>query len=138
MSIPKVQHQMIGQHDAKKRVLRFCATGLLITLLHAFIVWAMVSVFLYSPPLSNGVAFIIATLTSYAINTLWSFSQPLQRHTLYKFICVSVIGFIASVSIAWLAQWIGLNYLLGILGVILTVPIITFILHSTWTYRDPR
>ena len=53
MSIPKVQHQMIGQHDAKKRVLRFCATGLLITLLHAFIVWVMVSVFLYSPPLGN-------------------------------------------------------------------------------------
>lgn len=127
---------MIGQDDTKKRVLRFCATGLLITSIHAFFVWLMVGLFLCSPPLSNGVAFIIATITSYTINTLWSFSQPLQRHTLYKFICVSSLGFIASVAIAWAAQGFGLNYLFGIVGVVLTVPAITFILHRTWTYRD--
>ena len=129
---------MIGQNDAKKRVLRFCATGLIITTLHAFIVWVMVGLFLNSPPLSNGVAFIVATMTSYTINTLWSFSQPLQRHTLYKFICVSIIGFIASVAIAWIAQMFGLNYLLGIVGVVLIVPVLTFVLHSNWTYRKPK
>ncbi|ONH56718.1 Putative flippase GtrA (transmembrane translocase of bactoprenol-linked glucose) [Pseudomonas cedrina] len=127
---------MIGQDDTQKKVLRFCATGLLVTSTHAFIVWLMVGVLFFSPPLSNGIAFIIATITSYTINTLWSFSQPLQRHTLYKFICVSIIGFTASVVIAWAAQALGLNYFLGIVGVVLTVPVMTFILHSTWTYRE--
>lgn len=129
---------MIGHDKAKEKVLRFCATGLLVTSTHAFIVWLMVDLLLFSPPLSNGVAFIIATITSYTINTLWSFSQPLYRHTLYKYICVSAIGFIASVFIAWAAQALGFNYLLGIAGVVLTVPMITFILHSTWTYREPK
>lgn len=129
---------MIEHDGTKKRVIRFCSTGLLITSIHALIVWIMVSVFLYSPPLSNGVAFTLATIASYTINTLWSFSQPLQSHTLYKFICVSIIGFTASVVIAWAAQALGFNYFLGIVGVILTVPALTFILHSTWTYRKPQ
>ncbi|TIH09448.1 GtrA family protein [Pseudomonas leptonychotis] len=123
-----------GKNYTKKRVLRFCATGLLTTTLHVFIVWIMVGLFLNSPPLSNGVAFIIATMASYTINTQWSFSQPLQRHTFYKFICVSMVGFFTSVGIAWAAQKLEMNYLLGLVGVILIVPTLTFVLHSIWTY----
>ena len=37
--------------------------------------------------------------------------------------------------VACAAQVAGLNYLLGIVAVALTIPAFTFVLHNFWTYR---
>lgn len=118
-----------------QRGLRFAVTGLFITALHALIAIVFINFVSALPPLANGVAFAVATVVSYVINTTWSFSARLHGRTLLRFLSVSGCGFLLAMLVAWAAQMAGLHYLLGIAAVALTVPVFTFVLHNFWTYR---
>lgn len=118
-----------------RRALRFAMTGLLVTALHAVAAVLFMHLILANPPLANGFAFLVATVVSYLINTLWSFSSRLHGRTLYRFVLVSTGGFGLAMLVAWVAQSAGLNYLAGIAAVALIIPVFTFILHNFWTYR---
>lgn len=118
-----------------QRGVRFAVTGLFVTALHALVAIAFIQFISPLPPLANGVAFAVATLVSYVINTAWSFSARLQGRTLLRFLLVSVGGFFLAMVVAWAAQMAGLHYLLGIVAVALTIPAFTFVLHNFWTYR---
>ncbi|PKH22137.1 sugar translocase [Pseudomonas sp. 43NM1] len=118
-----------------KRALRFAVTGLFVTALHAVVAVLFINFLMPTPPLANGVAFAVATVVSYLINTTWSFSARLHGRTLLRFMLVSAGGFLLAMFVAWAAQIAGLNYLLGIGAVALTIPAFTFVLHNFWTYR---
>ncbi len=118
-----------------RRGLRFAATGLLITLIHVTIVVLMVELFGSSPSAANGVAFTVSGLISYVINTLWSFSARLRGYTLFRFLCVSLVGLCVSILIARFGLQAGYDYRASTAIVVLVVPIMTFLLHSKWTYR---
>jgi len=118
-----------------RRALRFGLTGLLVTAIHVVAAVAFMHLVMANPPLANGFVFIVATLVSYLINTLWSFSSQLQGRTLARFVVVSIGGFWLAMLVAWVAQSAGLDYLAGIAAVALIIPVFTFILHNFWTYR---
>ncbi|WP_320110091.1 GtrA family protein [Pseudomonas sp. B21-053] len=118
-----------------KRALRFAVTGLFVTALHAVVAVLFINFVMPMPPLANGVAFAVATVVSYLINTTWSFSARLHGRTLLRFMMVSGAGFMLAMFVAWAAQIAGLNYLMGIGAVALTIPAFTFVLHNFWTYR---
>lgn len=115
---------------------RFVVSGLLATGLHVLIAVSFMRLLLPSPMLANGVAFVTATLFSYLINTLWSFSSRLHGRNLRRYIVVSALGCLLAVVVAGLAEHYGLPYLLGIVMVVFSVPPVTFLLHSFWTYRQ--
>lgn len=110
-------------------------TGLFVTALHAVVAVLFINFVMPMPPLANGVAFAVATVVSYLINTTWSFSARLHGRTLLRFMMVSCAGFLLAMFVAWVAQTAGLNYLAGIGAVALTIPAFTFVLHNFWTYR---
>lgn len=110
-------------------------TGLLVTGVHVVAAVLFVHLVLANPPLANGFAFVVATMVSYLINTLWSFSSRLHGRTLGRFVVVSIGGFGLAMLVAWVAQRVGLGYLAGIAAVALIIPVYTFILHNFWTYR---
>ena len=118
-----------------QRGVRFAVTGLFVTALHALVAVLFINFIAAQPPLANGVAFAVATVVSYVINTTWSFSARLHGRTLLRFLLVSVGGFFLAMLVAWTAQIAGLHYLLGIVAVALTIPAFTFVLHNFWTYR---
>lgn len=118
-----------------RQALRFALSGLLATGLHVLIATAFIQIILPAPPLANGVAFIVATIFSYLINTLWSFSRPLHGRNLFRFFVVSCIGLFLAMTISGAAQYLGLHYLYGIGLVVCIVPPVTFLLHNFWTYR---
>lgn len=118
-----------------RQALRFVFSGLLVTGLHVYIATAFIKYLLPAPPLANGVAFLVATVFSYLINTMWSFSSPLHRRNLFRFCVVSLIGLSLAMAISGTAQYYGLHYLYGIGFVACTVAPVTFLLHSFWTYR---
>jgi putative flippase GtrA len=118
-----------------KQVQRFAVSGLLATGLHALVAIGLIESFAISAPLANGIAFLVATIFSYAVNTLWSFSSVLYGRNLFRFICVSMIGGGLAVSVSALAAHFKLHYLVGIGIVAVTVPPVTFLLHRFWTYR---
>lgn len=118
-----------------QRGLRFAVTGLFVTALHALVAVLFINFVAPQPPLANGVAFAVATVVSYVINTTWSFSARLHGRTLVRFMLVSFGGFLLTMLVAWAAQLAGLHYLLGIGAVALIIPAFTFVLHNFWTYR---
>jgi putative flippase GtrA len=118
-----------------QRGLRFAVTGVFVTALHALVAVLFIHFVVPLPPIANGVAFAVATVVSYLINTTWSFSARLQGRTLLRFLLVSAGGLLLAMVVAWAAQMAGLHYLLGIVAVALTVPAFTFVLHNFWTYR---
>ncbi|WP_338801047.1 GtrA family protein [Pseudomonas sp. RSB 5.4] len=118
-----------------QRGLRFAMTGLFVTALHALVAVLFINFVAPQPPLANGVAFAVATVVSYVINTTWSFSARLHGKTLLRFMLVSGGGFLLAMFVAWAAQIAGLHYLLGIGAVALIIPAFTFVLHNFWTYR---
>ncbi len=110
-------------------------SGLLATALHVLVAVSFIELIFPSPMIANGVAFTVATVFSYLINTLWSFSGRLHGKNLRRFAVVSVLGCLLSVAVSGLAEHYGLRYWIGIAFVVFTVPPATFLLHGFWTYR---
>lgn len=119
----------------RRKALRFAFSGLLVTVLHVVIASVFIENILPVPSLANGVAFVMATVISYLINTTWTFSTQLYRQNLFRFCVVSFFGFSLAVSISGAAQFYGMHYWYGIVFVVCAVPPVTFLLHNFWTYR---
>lgn len=116
---------------------RFTTTGVLATALHALTVMTLVTLIVPAPSqvVANGIAFILANGFSYVVNSLWSFTAPLHGLRFMKFLAVSVIGFLGTLLIAYVAEHIGLSPLSGIVLVVCIMTPVTFILHRAWTFR---
>ncbi|MDK3025235.1 GtrA family protein [Cupriavidus taiwanensis] len=125
-----------GTAAGLRRFTRFLVSGATSTGVHVAITATLVSASGASPVAANCVAFVCATACSYLLNTLWSFSSRLHSRTLWRFAGVSLLGLVLTMGIAWTAQRLGASYWTGLAGVVLTVPVFTYLLHRTWTYRD--
>lgn len=120
------------------RLVRFGATGLLATCIHATAAMTLIVSLDFAPYAANAIAFLTATGFSYAANTLWSFSRPMSHRTLLRYACVATLGCFATMGVATIAESAHLDYRLGILMVIALVTPVTFALHSLWTYRSAQ
>jgi len=118
-----------------RQAFRFALSGLIVTGLHVLVATVFIQLVLPSQSFANGVAFVVSSLISYLINTTWSFSSPLHRKNLFRFCIVSFIGLCLAMLISGTAQRCGLHYWYGIVSVVFTVPPVTFLLHSLWTYQ---
>ena len=125
-----------GSAHGLRQFTRFLVSGATSTGVHVAITATLVSMLDASPVAANGVAFVSATACSYLLNTLWSFSSRLRQRTLARFAGVSLLGLALTVGISWTAQRLGASYWTGLAGVVLTVPVFTYLLHRAWTYRD--
>lgn len=123
------------QDSLLKRTLRFGLTGLFVTGLHFAIATLFVNYVQHNPSLANGVAFCIATIVSYLMHTLWSFSAKLHGKTLIRFVMVSMFGLCLSLTIPWIVQQLGFGYIVGTAAVVLILPVVNFALHNFWTYK---
>ncbi len=114
------------------RGFRFGLTGVANTGIHLLVAYLCLAA---GPVVANGVAFIVATLFSYVVNTCWSFSSAMTRQTLSRFVVVALIGLLAAVVFAKLGALIGLPPMGSVWLVVCVMPLINFGLHSLWTYR---
>lgn len=118
------------------KAMKFGLSGVLATGLHVLVASVLITTVLPVPAAANGIAFVVANLFSYAINTLWTFSHPLQGRSLVRFVLVSLLGLLIAVSVSGLADWYGLNYWYGIALVVCCATPVTFLLHNFWTYKQ--
>jgi len=117
------------------RLMKFGVTGVGSTVIHIVVAMMFISILQTSTQLGNGVAFITATAFSYTVNTLWSFSNKINRRTAWRFIATSIVGLGLTMVISTIADNLGLHYIIGIGLVVICVPIYSFVAHSLWTYR---
>ncbi|MFE8032212.1 GtrA family protein [Thiohalocapsa marina] len=119
-----------------KRFMRFASTGVFVTFLHAITAELTITNHVFRPPVANGVAFVVATIASYYINTAWSFSGAFRVDTLIRFTVVTTIGFMVAMAVATVVDNMGASHRWGIFAVAVTLPPLTFLLHFFWTYRQ--
>lgn len=117
------------------KLLRFGVSGLIATGLHAVVAATLISRANASPLLANALAFSCATGVSYLMNTLWSFSTPLQLRNVWRFGVVSTMGLGLTALVSTSVQLVGGGSWSGIAAVVCVVPPATFAIHRAWTYR---
>ena len=118
-----------------KTLIKFGVTGLGATGIHMLVVFVLIGQWAWDVGLSNGIAFIIATLFSNYVNTLWSFQSTMTKTVVVRFWTVSVFGCSLAILISKLIEAAGYHYVIGVLAIAMTVPIISFSLHRAWTYK---
>lgn len=114
---------------------RFALVGVSATAIHVVIAAGLIEVERVHPGVANGVAFVVANLSSYLTNTLWSFEAPIRLANWGRYIAVSVSVWSLTVAVAWLVEVTGGHYLVGIALVVLLVPPLSFLAHREFTYR---
>ncbi|UIF86866.1 GtrA family protein [Cupriavidus sp. UYPR2.512] len=118
-----------------RRFTRFAVSGATSTGVHVAITATLVTTLATSPVTANCVAFLCATACSYLLNTLWSFSSRPHCGNFVRFLSVSFLGMMLTISISWTVQRLGATYWIGLAWILLLVPPSTFALHRWWTYR---
>ena len=117
------------------KFLRFVLIGFMNTILHFIVVVIFIKKVLPEPVFANTLAFTIATIFSYIINTNWSFSNSISMRSLIRFLLVSIVGLCLTIAISSMAKNHGINYVLSTFLVVFFVPPVIFFLHFFWTYR---
>ena len=119
-------------------LLRYYLIGILATLMHVLIVSILIENFASGAGFANGIAFVLATIFSYIMNTYWSFQSKMSFTVLCRFWSVAALGCVLAVVISSIAEKLCFHYLIGIAMVMSVVPVISYLLQRNWTYREER
>ena len=121
-----------------KSLIRFGLTGILATLTHSVVFICLIELFGIRPLYATVPAFLSALLVSYLLNYRWTFdaSGPHQR-MLPRYTLVSITGLGLNLLITyWVVDVLRGDYLWALLLVIVTVPVMTFLLSKLWVFRS--
>ncbi|GLC91572.1 hypothetical protein Tamer19_09800 [Cupriavidus sp. TA19] len=121
-------NQMLG------RLFRFGVSGMIATGIHVAVATQLIWLLHASQVSANGIAFVIANIGSYLLNTIWSFGARPTRDSYLRFLAVSLLGLALTLAISAGAQVAGVGYWVGLAAILSVVPVITFVLHRRWTY----
>ena len=116
----------------------FLVSGGVATTLHALVAMACIHGLLLGTGTANGIAFLIASLASYWINTHLGAKRSHTVGIFLRFMSVTLVCAAIASQVAQLAHSWGFHDLLVILFVSAVMPPLTFTLHHFWTYRHGR
>lgn len=113
---------------------KFGLVGLLNTLVHAVVLFACVEQLSLDPVTGNLMAFLVANLASFVMNSFWTFKAPLEARRYGKFFASSSFALVLTLAIAAVCQFLRLHYGLGFLCVILLVPALNYWMLKRWAF----
>lgn len=119
----------------RRRIGWFAVSGLIATSLHALVALTATRQFGWAAGPANGLAFVVASITSYYINTLLGAKRESTLPLFVRFCSVAAICAVLAYLIASGASWAGAGDILTVLIVSAAMPPITFIMHTLWTYK---
>ena len=120
------------------QILKFIIVGVVAALTHFVSVYILVTSTGLLPIIANIFAFCIAFGVSYYGHSLWTFSHKKHEHkkSVIRFFLVAVFSFLINEGGYYLLlELTSIHYLLSLLIVLATVPIITFILSKYWAFN---
>ena len=113
----------------------FLCIGLGATALHVAIATYLIGTLMLPIALGNAIAFVVANLFSYFSQSAYVFQRRPTSIQYWRFLTVSLVGLGFVVAISSALEALGVHYLVSIGVVVLVVPIVTFGVHSVWTFR---
>ena len=114
----------------------FLCIGLGATVVHVVIAAHLIGAHMMPPALGNAIAFLVANLFSYFSQSAYVFQQQPRPVQYWRVLCVSLVGLALVAAISSGFEVLGVHYLAGIAAVVLVLPLVTFGLHSLWTFRN--
>lgn len=143
MSKISVKSKKLKHHF--NRGFRFALTGIVNTGIHAIVAILCLNGFFFKEPLfvvgpvgANSIAFTFATMFSYFANTKWSFATEMNRRNFLRFIVVSLFGLFFTMCLSGLTDYFNWPPIISVVLVVCFMPIINFMLHTLWTYRNNK
>jgi putative flippase GtrA len=121
-----------------RTALRFVATGLGATAVHALVALLLLRLAGVSYAGANLVASLTATLFSYLVNTLWSFEQRVSASNAWRFCTVALLGAGLAGVVAGTCESLGRGPAAAIVAVVAAVTPLTYLLHRSWTFAPAR
>ena len=108
--------------------------GVIATLVHLLTAWAIIYFFSASVFIANTFAFFTAFIFSYIFQTLYVFNTHFHIKRFMKFFLVQYGTFLASylLSDVFVIQ----NGYLHTLLIVAIMPLITFVIHKFWTFKE--
>lgn len=121
-----------------REIALFAGVGVINTLVHGLVLAGAVE-FLELPLLvSHTVAFSVANLFSYVVNSRLTFRVPMSVSRYMRFLTASLVALALTLGIAATADHLGLDYLYGFALVVVTVPVFSFVVVKFWAFAKPR
>lgn len=122
----------------QREIARFAVVGVLATLTHFVILYALVEHVGLSPSLANGTAFLCAVCVTWMGQSRWVFAG--HGHTsmakLLRFAVSLTVGLLANVAIMlFVTEGMTLDYRIGFAIVSLVVPVLSFAINKLWVFR---
>jgi len=108
--------------------------GVIATLVHLLTAWAIIYLFDASVFISNTFAFFTAFIFSYIFQTLYVFKSTFHFKKLLKFFLVQYGTFLFSYLLSEL--FVVQNSYLHTLLIVAIMPLITFLIHKFWTFKE--
>ncbi|MDN4054651.1 GtrA family protein [Massilia sp. YIM B02763] len=126
--------RLLARHRA---LIVFGAIGVANTLLHSATVVAVVESALAGPVPANVAGFAVANTASFFANCRFTFGQPPSWRRYRTFLAVSLLSLALTIGLSALAEALHWHYLAGLLLVLLCGPVLTYMLHKAFTFRQP-
>jgi len=113
---------------------KFGLVGLINTLIHAAVLFAAVEVSKLHPVVGNFLAFTVANMASFIMNSFWTFKTAPEVRRYGQFLTSSLLALGLTLGIAGIFEWLGIHYGLGFLCIILLVPALNYWMLKRWAF----
>lgn len=118
-----------------RQFVKFGFVGVFNTGLHALVVIVAHNSLHFAVVSSHVLAFMIANLFSYFLNSFLVFERAPAFANYIRFLAVSLFSLAATVTIAAICEGAGLDYRVGLILVILIAPPMTYLLQKRFAFR---
>lgn len=118
-----------------RKLISFLGIGVANTLVHALTVIALIEGTACHPVLANVAGFFLANTFSYFANSCWNFGVQASVRRYTRFLLVSLVGLALTILLSAAAVAAGWHYLLGVVLISATMPLLTFLTHWKWTFK---
>lgn len=127
---------MLLNKDILMKFITYSFVGFICTLIYFISVFIFVELFDKDPVYGSTMAFIIMTVFSFLLNKKYTFGGEFTFNKLFRFIIVSLMGFILNFGIMYtVCEVLSFHYSIGELVTILVIPLVNFTLNNYWTFK---
>ena len=117
------------------RFLTFMAVGGACTFIHVAVVIGLVELLAILPTVANVIAFLLANIASYLMNSFITFEKGLSLFAYFRFLALSMTLFATVVAVAGAGDIFGVNYVIPLIIAVTIVPVISFTLMRKFAFR---
>ena len=127
---------MLLQRDIVGRFVKYSFVGCMSVGIYFLFVYILIERYQWGPVIGSAVAFIIMTIFSFLLNVRFTFQSSFTQQKLWRFLCVSFIGFVLNfILIFGTVHILSFHYLVGEVVTIFVIPLVNFLLNYYWTFQ---